>query len=682
MKLVLPVVLTLGLSGPVDVVVASQSPPSAAAAVTPSWAADEWLPSDARIALELDTPMSDRLAVFIGPTDVTDLLRRAGSRLIYRPELLPLPPGSSEVVVWSAGPAGWRELGRFPIKVLTRSNLEQSERSLRLDLEGLLDVDSGGTAPPPEEQRASLQLDLRQQLARRGWAFQIGSNVIGVSEVEQALRFGQHGPDADRIDLSSWDAALSRGRFELGFGHLSFGDSRLLVQGFASRGARMRLPLGPVVELAVAAMNGSSIVGWDNLLGLSRSAHQITAATLTMEAAPSRPGALRFELTALDGSVLPESGFNQGDVTDREQSEGWSLRVLAAPTSRLRLDAAWAASDFTNPFDPLLAQGEAVVAVEPERREARSIDLSWAIVQRQGADGRPLELALDLAHRRTDPLYRTVAAYVQSDLAENSGQLRLSWGGLSSQLSHSRLRDNLDDLPSVLTTRTERSAWAFQIPLAELGRSASTWWPALTLSGERTHQLADGIPVDGGFSASHVPDQVSLAHQLGLQWSGASWTLTASASSSDQDNRQPGRENADFEHRGGGLSVFTSPVAWLDLGLDLRRERQHNLEQGETTTIDTASLIWTVRLPRRHTLSGNLSWTDSETDPGLRSSRDLGGDLQWSWTFERRRREHGIAARLYLGASYRDARAEDFLFEVFDHSDGWKVTAGTSVSLH
>lgn len=663
-------------------VVAASAPAAAELEIRPLWQTGEWLPPDSPIALEIVAPPEGRLALFLGPTDVTDVFRRVGNRLIYRPELLPLPRGESELVVWEAGPRGWRELGRFPVDVLGPAGLEQAELALRLDLEGLLDLDSGGSEPPPEEERLTAQIDVRQSAARGGWSFRIGGNVIGVSEADQALRFGEQGEDAPLFDLSSWELVLDRGGFEIGLGHLAWGDSRLLASGFSSRGARMRVPLGGAIDLSLAAMHGTAIVGWDNVLGLAESEHRIFAGTLGVEALPGRPGALRFEITGLDGSVLPEAGFNQGEITDREENQGLGFRLLAAPTDRLRIDAGWSESEFTNPFDPFLAQGAALVPVESETRNARYLDLDWTMVRRQGAGGRTAELAFAVDHRRTDPLYRSVAAFVQPDVEETGGQLRLLWGGLSGLASYSEGRDNLDELPSVLTTRTRRAAWSLQLPLAEVFQAeAGPWVPLVSLSGDRTHQAGDGVPVDGGFSDSHVPDQVSLSHQASVQWTGASWNLALNGSLSEQDNRQPGREEADFDHSGLGVSLFTSPLAALDLGIDVRRERQEVLELGERTTTDSVGLQWTLRLPAPHALTGSLSWTDSETEPSVRSSEDVIGDAQWSWTFERRRRAHGVSGRLYLGGSYRESRALDFLFDFSDRRDGWKVAAGTSFSL-
>ncbi|MCH9647905.1 MAG: hypothetical protein K0U98_06675 [Deltaproteobacteria bacterium] len=645
---------------------------------------DKWLRRDSSVGLRIAGASEGRLAVFLDSTDVTDLLRRRGDVWLYRSELLPLPVGETEWVIWQVGPGGWQEVARIPLKVLRKSGLETREQELRLDLQGQSDLDAGGTMPAPKEERLTAQIDLQQRASLKGVSIRLAANLLGVSEIEQALRFGERGERADRLDLSSWGLSVTRGKGELGFGHLSFGESRQLIDGFSSRGATLRLPLGSTVDLRVAALNGSAIVGWDNFLGLSRSRHQVLAGSLGVELLPKTPGAMRLEGTFLDGSLLPLADFNRGEVTDREESDGWSLRVqTATPAQRFRLDAAVAESRFTNPTDPFLAQGEELVEVERETRGARYGDLSWVILRRQQPDTKAFEVAVDLRHQRVEPQYRTVAAFLQSDRQETAGDLRFAWGGSLAQVSWSSSRDNLDDLASVLTTRTRQGAWSFNLPFSEWSgdESSSPWWPVFTLTGQRIHQKGDDIPVNGGFSASHIPDQISFNHQAGLQWSGSGWSLGATASSSEQDNRQPGRENADFLQRGYGLTVTTTPLERLDLGFDLRHEEQENLAQQEDRVSRSAGLTWSLRLPARQVLSGSFSWTESRTDPGIRVSEDLLGDAQWAWSFERRQRVHGWSGQLFLRWAYQQSDATDFLFAFDEHRIGWKVTGGFTMSL-
>ena len=64
-------------------------------AVSPSFTA-EWIAATTPIELSLSAtpaPEIGNIAVFIGKTDVSALFTRQAERLIYRPRVMPLPPG-------------------------------------------------------------------------------------------------------------------------------------------------------------------------------------------------------------------------------------------------------------------------------------------------------------------------------------------------------------------------------------------------------------------------------------------------------------------------------------------------------------------------------------------------------------------------------------------------------------
>lgn len=194
-----------------------------------------------------------------------------------------------------------------------------------------------------------------------------------------------------------------------------------------------------------------------------------------------------------------------------------------------------------------VARGVAVSAVDEETRQAWNggFELDLLRGKPMGAE-RTVDLTLALRHEEIEPQFRSVAAFLAADRRHDTAELRGQIGIVSMQLVHSRSRDNLDRIASILTTRTRRSAANFSVPLSEaFGGGAA--WPALSYSAERTHQYGLALPENGGFSASHIPDQISLSHALGLDWTGASWRLGYRLALSDQDNRQPGRELADFE---------------------------------------------------------------------------------------------------------------------------------------
>src|SRR5262249_61150929 len=119
----------------------------------------------------------------------------------------------------------------------------------------------------------------------------------------------------------------------------TLGTSGHLINSFGSRGPPLSTPLGKRSDLSLPALNGTSIVGWNNFFGLDRRKHQILSATLGFEFIGQRPGGLRLEAAALSGSLQPIAGFNQGVINDAEQSKGGSLRLLATDKAqRLKLE--------------------------------------------------------------------------------------------------------------------------------------------------------------------------------------------------------------------------------------------------------------------------------------------------------------------------------------------------------
>src|SRR5690606_26107042 len=150
-------------------------------------------------------------------------------------------------------------------------------------------------------------------------------------------------------------------------------------------------------------------------------------------------------------------------------------------------------------------------------------------------------------HERADPLYRSIGAYVQPDVESNGVDVTGSLGSLAVQGSYSGSRDNLDDLPSVLTTKTRTQGLSASIPVSTIVSATGAWFlPQVSWMWQRNRQFGEGVPVNGGFSESHVPDQVSTNQSVSVAWSLNASTLTYRWNRTFQDNRQTGREQADF----------------------------------------------------------------------------------------------------------------------------------------
>ena len=295
--------------------------------VVANFSADRYVSVRAPIELTFDRMPSRNegtIAVMIGPADVTSLFERRGRQLVYRSASMRLPSGESEVGVYLVTADAWNEVARFPLRVLTPLGFTtaSAKPSLSMNNSGQIaeqsePVASTSDAPAFEDVRFSGGIQTSHQ--RAGWTFETQENAVGVTDRRQALRFGERGRDAPAVDLSDYVLTARRDRLKLTLGNTTLGSNRHLIDGFGSRGATATIGRSGI-ELSLGALGGSSIVGWDNLLGFARPQHRISAGSLAIELRPQRPGALHLDVTTLTGSLLPQTGFTQNAVTDAERS--------------------------------------------------------------------------------------------------------------------------------------------------------------------------------------------------------------------------------------------------------------------------------------------------------------------------------------------------------------------------
>lgn len=658
--------------------------------------ADEWLARDAVIRLIPSRPLEShegRLAVLIGSTDLTDLFEWRDQSLVYDARTLPLPSGENELAVFVVSADGeWREAMRTTLRVLTDGGFKQASFSPQLDAQGTSaldhDFEPAGSGVPPSDD-ASMNLVLNGALVKNDWRFAARVHTIGVNAHEKALRYGEEGEAAPRVDLSDYSLRIDRlddqrAYFELG--HVTHGQHRHLMPGFASRGAIMGAPLGAGGAARFAALSGTSIVGWNNITGLARSDHRILTAGLGWQLVPTRPGALSIDVDYLDGSLLPRSAFNAGTITDAETSQSWGVRAAGASQSgRLRFDAGFARSRFHNPFDPTLAFDLDVVPVREEERDARYADVYWDVVQNRFVGRQPANLSLALRHERVDPQYRTVAAYVQSDIDQNVFEMTGLLGPLQLQLAHARAEDNLDELPSVLTTKTRRSSAGVGLALNSLFgelNGATRWLPVLAYNFDRVHQFGTGVPINSGFNESHVPDQVSRRHGASLNWQGNAWAFGYRIERSEQDNRQPGRQQADFEHRLHGANVSVSLTQGLDVNFDLSHDRSYSAEalRFDRSRNYAFGLAWNITKALH--FSGTVALTESFDQPRTSENESTNLDLNLSYRVRWQTSEgRGVGGQLFVRYTDFDISARDRLFGFNNDTRTRIVIGGINFSM-
>ena len=610
----------------------AQQQADSAIVVAPDFATDNYIDSRAPIELNLSrlpTPGEGRLAIFIGNSDVTSLFEAAGSKLVYRANGFDLPAGESQLKVFLVGSSGWNELASVPLRVLTPRGFEKAQVDPGIELNNTGQLKEGllGTQPAsarPTYQQLGGTLSLQTVHTRGGTSISSDTHVLGANERKDALRFGELGDKASRIDLADYVVQLQRRGAVLSLGQVTAGMNRHLINGFGSRGVTIAAN-GSRVTWSAGAENGTSIVGTNNITGLDNPDHRIVSSTLGIELVPARPGALHFDATALHGKVLALSGTNQSGNIAADQSDGYGVQVAAStPSQRVRAAAGLAVSKSQYAADAQSnSSGSSSLQSPAHRKNARYAELYVGLLQNHKFGKLPVTLDMSLHHERVDPLYRSVAAFVQSDIQHEDMDVGGNIDAITARVAAGRSVDNLANAATLLTTRSRSTTASFATPLAALLRvtRAAAWLPTLSYARQQMHQFGAGIPT--GFSASDIPDQMSVIHDASAQWQVKQWQFGYHLNVSEQDNRQPGHEQSDFGATTQGLTVGVMVAASLSLGTELGIERQNNKEFALINTLRRASASANWRINELTTIDAAFNISHA-VDPAAASNTHVG----------------------------------------------------------
>lgn len=592
--------------------------PDDALVVTATSPMEQFRHARSPIVLSLSRPRraSDGELVFLaGDVDVSVLAVFSERTVTLEFGMFALASGESRLRIFRKWNGTWTPLADFPLRVARAGGIEKAAAtpSLEINSAGLLADGSSERASPRGDRRQELALNAALQAAieRPGFQLQSQSSLVGSSREERALRFAERGENAPRVDLSAYQLAFNVPHARIDVGHLAVGNNRQLVSSFASRG--VALTTGPAwAQLTVASVAGAPIVGWDNLLGVGESRHRMNSATITIEARRTRPGALQVRVSALDGSLLPRTGFTQGAVVDAEESRGAGVEVSASTAGqRARIVVGLTRSSFgTTNNDPQLTDSLSVPRLAPDRRNARFVEGSLGLLNGVRLFRRiPSRLTLTARHERVDPLYRSVGAFVQADRAQEVVELNGQFDELSWQAAATEGRNNLADIGSVLTSKSRGVSGAVNVALAALLRITShpSLLPQLSLTQRFDHEFALGAPPSDDFRPQDLADQANSSREVQAQWQLRGWRAALRDNHTRQDNRQRERERADFDGSTQTLTLERAFGAALNAGIDLGLEQQRNAELAQVTRVQRLGATTSWRPWTTGALSTNLA---------------------------------------------------------------------------
>lgn len=693
--------------------------------LTSSFAGKETIAPTELIEFKLSraTFANESFAVLLNKTDITNLCTVKPDSIEFLPAPFALPLGNVVFTIFRLQADGeWKEIARFSIQVVTtvsavtspatnananaQDTISNDDTKRRFGFEKLLFTPSvtigfksqfGETHFPdtnkparPKFLDSTLQGSIKTEMKRGSMNSTMQFDVAGSSFRKEALRFGELGERANHIDLANYLMHLEFSRTRLNSGHTSFGTNRHLINNFASRGITLTVPVGKRDEFSFAALNGTSVVGFDNFFGLDNRNHQLLSLSWAHEFLRERPGGLRIETSFLDGSLLPQTGVNQGSITDAEKSQGYGFRVIASDKKqRARFDGGFTRSRFTNPPDPLLNRGQNIVQVAEVNRHARFIDASYDIL-RDVAITKTKKLTLNAAfhHEQADPLFRSVGATgVQADRFNNQADISGNFDQMNFSLTHQRFNDNLANIPSILKSLTRRNAAAINAPLQSFfGKSdkPSKWLPRLGLNYDRVHQYGASIPVNGGFELdpSTVPNQLSVNRNFTAEWQFTKYRVAYRFNRSSQDNRQTGREIADLYNTVNSFTFGFNPNQRIDLSVDVNSERASNKENKRTDQTWRYGFNANLQVTKNNSLSATLS-TLNAFDLGQISDNFTNEfNVQWSWRFLAGKTQYKkVQGQFFIRYASFFARAIDRSFDTNNLTKSRTLNAGINFTF-
>ncbi len=652
----------------------------------------EWISRFEQLEFILSRSLSagEYITLVIGTTDVTNLCDVHGDTLRYHPRTVPLSAGSLNISVNLVSPDGtWTSVGTYTLNVLTSTGLEKTlvTPSVTLSNKGQVAEDHFPETNSPARkkfQELNGQLAFKMDVERSGVSLGMGFSAVGASFRQEALRFAEKGEDASKIDLASYLIETRTGRTTISVGQISHGRHRHLLSGFSSRGISASTAIGTFADLSGAVLNGTNIVGWDNFLGLHTPKHRIYSGTFGIEILPQEPGMVRVEASYVSASQQPLNNFNQAQLTDAEKRNGGSVRVLLSdPGRNVTVDAGFTKTRFTNPVDPLLAQGIDIVPVEATTRQARYADISWDVFRNAMLlENLPARLSVAFRHERVDPLYRAVGAGARPDNLQNTYELHGGVGPVQLDLTHLQSEDNLAEISSVLKSKTRQTGANVVLSPFTVPGVLPPWLPTFSYGLNSTHQFGVSLPNNSDMTPDRVPDQVTTSHTAGIEWQGNNVKAGYRGTFTKQDNRQIGRENTDAVNRANGLNISFAPLPQLSLNFETLLESSENTESGSVVRNKRMGASILAQPFERTSIALNATLSTSKPDDGSSRQRQASFSLETSYAFDLSSSfVFDWRGQVFVRYSWNELKSHDNVFNLDTSTRAWVVNTGVSFNI-
>jgi hypothetical protein len=544
--------------------------------------------------------------ILVGNNDISSVFTLEENKLVFKGGI-PLPAGENTLIVNQLINDNWQQIGSGNLQIMSAGGFKQAQWTPRLEINvsSQLDERVSGDATASEKPTfsdVSSNIGFTSHHQNDDFSIDSSINMLSVSNRTQAIQFGSKQQNAQKLDLSDYQVSVKKGNHSIVVGHTSYGSNALLIDNLSRRGLSWQYQRSDELSFSGALLNGTDVVGFNNITGLANHSEQyVNSLGFGINTLTESRVSVRIEGTYMDAVRLSQNDFGVSEVVSAEENNGVGFKFTATDNEGLfNGDLTLAISRYTNPEDEFLNFGDELVELETETSMAHNLNLSYILLQEWETPwGNNANLTLSGSHVKADPQYQTLTSFVQANVISKQLGAQYQVGSVSGNIGSQSSQDNLDNLVNILTTKTENDSFSANIPLAQIfsdpesSEQPSTWYPSLDYSFQNTHQFAISSPdasISGFNGGSHLPNQVTKAHNLSASWQLDTDSVSIQVSFSDQDNRQVDRENSDFLSLQHGVSYNLQQSEQTSWSFALGRNRQFDKEAGKIQYNDSATV--------------------------------------------------------------------------------------------
>ena len=604
-------------------------------------------PADAyRIFVPPDVPVEQlqQLTLELDGIDVTAMVSREGNYAVFKPPQA-LGFGKHQLrLVLNASDGSINELGLWTFRVRKSALFREANAQTNVDLAAVHRVSDHGLDGLGRRGSINGSATLDTQVANGDWRASANLQLI-VDNLKQQT------PNQESVDMASFLVTGQMKQATLNVGHHSVDASSLvMMDGYNRRGVSGTYASRDQRYAATAfSMHTNQLQGFRDGLGVGDPANRTSGVALKAFPFKSAPDRLYLQGVYLQGRGLDTDGATYGSPLSTG-GDAWSL---AADSNwldrRMRVRAEYAATRYD--FDGLNT------GFGKESDHAQSYLVQYTPWLDKVVDNQPLQWNVGVNRTVVGQFFHSIAnPGVPTGQESTSAFTTFSWAAWTASASFGRQFDNVEDDPTLPTTRTELFNLSTTYrPLPEPNAKPATGWasvfarPAYTVT--LGHNRAKFVRTPSGFSGDIV-DNTTNSASVRADFTPGRWNWSIGHSYTQVDDRSGLQSN----HRDNLTSFYSSIAlgervtgsASLDWDVDHNRDYQ----------IDNKNLIGNLALqvtllPGRLTssLSYNLNRNYATDDSIDTRQATTSARLTWSLQHARGNRP---GEDVYVDASYMD----------------------------